>query len=35
VVLEREEIPVEPEEEDELYFDGETPVIAADLDEEA
>ena len=34
VVLEREEIPPAPEETEELYFDDETPVIAADLDDE-
>jgi DNA-directed RNA polymerase subunit beta' len=34
VVLEREEIPVEPEEDDDLYYEGETPVIAADFDDE-
>jgi DNA-directed RNA polymerase subunit beta' len=35
VVIEREEIPQPMEEaEEELYFDDETPVIAADLDDE-
>ncbi|MEO6326510.1 MAG: DNA-directed RNA polymerase subunit beta', partial [Thermoanaerobaculia bacterium] len=34
VVIEREEIPPVPEEAEELYFDDETPVIAADLDDE-
>lgn len=34
VVLEREEIPQPVEETEELYFDDETPVIAADLDDE-
>jgi len=34
IVLEREEIPAPPEESEELFFDDETPVIAADLDDE-
>ncbi|HEV8269150.1 MAG TPA: hypothetical protein VGR00_12985, partial [Thermoanaerobaculia bacterium] len=34
VVIEREEIPPAIEEAEELYFDDETPVIAADLDDE-
>ncbi len=34
VTLERDEIPVQPEEAEELYFDDETPVIAADLDDD-
>jgi DNA-directed RNA polymerase subunit beta' len=34
VVIEREEIPQPVEEAEELYFDDETPVIAADLDDE-
>jgi DNA-directed RNA polymerase subunit beta' len=34
IVLEREEIPAPPEESEELFFDDEAPVIAADLDDE-
>jgi DNA-directed RNA polymerase subunit beta' len=34
VELEREELPSPVEETEELYFDDETPVIAADLEEE-
>ena len=34
VVLEREEIPPAPRRRRKLYFDDETPVIAADLDDE-
>jgi DNA-directed RNA polymerase subunit beta' len=34
IELEREEIPVQPEEMEEPYYDDEPPVVAADLDEE-
>jgi len=34
VELELEELPSPAEETEELYFDDETPVIAADLEEE-
>jgi DNA-directed RNA polymerase subunit beta' len=34
IVLEREELPALPEEAEEIFFDDETPVIAADLDDE-
>jgi DNA-directed RNA polymerase subunit beta' len=34
IVLEREELPSLPEEAEEIFFDDETPVIAADLDDE-
>ena len=34
IELEREEIPVQPDEVEEPYYDDEPPVVAADLDEE-
>ncbi len=34
IVLEREELPALPEEAEEIFFDDETPVIAAELDDE-
>jgi DNA-directed RNA polymerase subunit beta' len=34
IVLEREELPALPEETEEIFFDDETPVIAAELDDE-
>ena len=34
VELEREEIPVQPDEVEEPFYDDETPVVAADLDDE-
>jgi DNA-directed RNA polymerase subunit beta' len=34
IVLEREELPSLPEEAEEIFFDDETPVIAADLDDD-
>ena len=35
IELEREEIPVQPDEIEEPYYDDEPPVVAADLDEES
>jgi DNA-directed RNA polymerase subunit beta' len=34
VELEREEIPIQPDEIEEPFYDDEPPVVAADLDEE-
>ncbi len=34
VELEREEIPLEPEDSEELYFDEDAPVVTADLDDD-
>ena len=34
IELEREEIPIQPDEIEEPYYDDEPPVVAADLDEE-